>query len=122
PTNMTRASGLPSAKTSCVAVDFSAQPSKRSSITRSSSSEPALLAASRAAMAAASGEGGAATMALGGAGGDDEAAAELLVPPPHGAPASPSCGAEAVGTGEVVAAGVSAKRSTGSSLRSASTP
>ena len=45
-----RACGLPSANTSRVAVDFSAQPSKLSSNVRSASSEGAVRAASRADM------------------------------------------------------------------------
>src|SRR5882724_91238 len=57
PTNMMRACGLPSANTSRVAVDFSAQPSKFSSRARSTSSEGAVRAASRAETIAASGAG-----------------------------------------------------------------
>src|SRR5262249_32581148 len=53
PTNMTRACGLPSAKTSWVAVARNAQPSKRSSIARSSTRLAALFAAARAAITAA---------------------------------------------------------------------
>ena len=59
PTNITRAVGLPSAKTSCVAVAFKAQPSNFSSMARNSSSVFAFFTASRAAMAASSGAGGA---------------------------------------------------------------
>jgi hypothetical protein len=59
PTNISRACGLPSAKTSWVAVALRAQPSNRSSTARSSSSVAARFAMSRAAMAASSGAGGA---------------------------------------------------------------
>jgi len=59
PTNMMRACGLPSANTSRVAVDFSAQPSNFSSSARNTSSEGAVRAASRADWIAASGAGAA---------------------------------------------------------------
>ena len=63
PTNMMRAPGLPSANTSRVAVDFSAQPSKVSISARSASSEGAVRAASRADWMAASGAAGSARAA-----------------------------------------------------------
>ena len=58
PTSMTRAPGLPSAKTSWVAVCFSLQPSKRPSAARSSSRLAAARAAARAAWARFVGGGG----------------------------------------------------------------
>src|SRR5262249_399416 len=69
PTNMMRASGFPSANTSCVAVDFSAQPSNFSISARSASSVGAMRAASRADAIAPSGAGGPASPGNGGGGG-----------------------------------------------------
>ena len=60
PTNITRACGLPSANTSCVAVTRSAQPSKRSRMARRSSRLAALGPPRARPSTAASGEGGAA--------------------------------------------------------------
>ena len=78
PTNITRACGLPSANTSCLAVVRSAQPSNRPACARSSSRLAALRAASRAAITAMSGAAGAP-----GAAGSPEARARRVEPAPR---------------------------------------
>ena len=105
PTSMIRASGAPSANTSCVAVAFRPQPSKRSSAARNSSSVRAAAAASRAERAASS---GAAIDAGAGSRGSE----------PRGAAGA----ASGAGARRAAGAALSAKRSCGVSSSARSTP